>query len=143
MEEALFTLQSKGMQGQALKRYVSARAGGEDISPALSWCNAPEGTKSFAITMYDPDAPTGSGWWHWLAFNIPATVLEIPENAGNVTLELMPFGVIQSINNGDLYGYEGPYPPIGDRAHEYKITVFALRVEIGRASCRERVYVLV
>ena len=69
---------------------------GGNISPSLSWSGAPSGTKSLAITNYDPDAPTGSGWWHWVVFNIPAATTSIPKNAGDVKAKLMPEGAIQS-----------------------------------------------
>ena len=126
-----FTLFSDGMQGQALKKYVMNSFGcdGQNISPELSWVNPPKGTKSFAITMFDPDAPTGSGWWHWVVFNIPATVSEIPERAGDISLHLMPKGVVQSRNNRGEFGYEGPCPPIGDGPHAYIITIYALDVK--------------
>ena len=79
--------------------------------------------------MYDPDAPTGSGWWHWLVFNIPVNINGLPENASDKILSLMPQGAVQSINNADICGYEGPYPPIGDKAHAYIITIYALNIE--------------
>ena len=69
---------------------------GQNISPSLSWTGAPKGTKSFAISIYDPDAPTGSGWWHWVVFNIPASTTSIPKNAGDLKAKLMPEGAIQS-----------------------------------------------
>ena len=95
-------------------------------SPQLSWTQAPEDTKSFAITLYDPDAPTGSGWWHWLVFNLPATVSDLPKGAGNVGINDLPKQVIQSINDFGIYGYGGPCPPQGDKAHAYILTVYAL-----------------
>ena len=95
---------------------------GENISPALSWENAPEGTKSFAVTAYDPDAPTGSGWWHWVAFNIPADATGI-ERGGT-----FPEGTIQSVTDYGGPGYGGPCPPNG-RTHNYTFTVHALGTE--------------
>lgn len=125
-----FTLTSKNLTGQALKLHEFNGFGcvGDNISPQLSWSNAPEGTKSFAITMYDPDAPTGSGWWHWLVFDIPANVLELVSNAGNVALNLAPNGAIQSITDYGSNGYGGPCPPEGHGLHQYIITVYALSV---------------
>ena len=79
--------------------------------------------------MYDPDAPTGSGWWHWLAFDIPAATTEIVSGAGNVTLNLMPKNVIQSVTDYGAKGYGGPCPPEGHGLHRYIITVHALKVE--------------
>ena len=72
---------------------------GGDLSPQLSWSNAPKGTKSFAITAYDPDAPTGSGWWHWQLVNIPTTVSEVSAGAGSTTEDLAPQGSSQIQND--------------------------------------------
>lgn len=102
---------------------------GRNISPALSWKNAPAGTKSFAITAYDPDAPTGSGWWHWVVYNIPATVNQVPENAGAVDSTTLPPGAVQGRTDFGSYGYGGACPPAGDKPHRYVFTVFALSVE--------------
>ncbi len=126
-----FTLTSDDLGGQfTLKQvYDKFDCGGENISPHLVWKNAPEGTRSFAVTMFDPDAPTGSGWWHWLVFNIPADVHELPAGAGNPQLKLLPPEVVQSINDYGEYGYGGPCPPKGDKAHRYIITVYALKTD--------------
>lgn len=126
-----FTLTSVDLGGQATKmeEFNGFGCSGENQSPQLSWTNAPEGTKSFAITMYDPDAPTGSGWWHWLAFDIPANIYEIPANAGNIDLNLMPEGVIQSITDYGSKGYGGPCPPEGHGIHQYTITIHALKTD--------------
>jgi len=102
---------------------------GGNMSPELSWTNAPEGTKSFAVTMYDPNAPTGSGWWHWLVFDIPATATELKQNAGNMDLNIAPAGVVQSITDFGKAGYGGPCPPEGHGFHQYIITVYALKTE--------------
>jgi len=126
-----FTLKSNTIGGlattdQAFNDWGSV---GENRSPQLSWENAPEGTKSFAITMYDPDAPTGSGWWHWLVFDIPSDVNELVENAGTIDLGLAPSQAIQSINNYGAKGYGGPCPPEGHGLHQYIITVHALKTD--------------
>lgn len=92
---------------------------GGNVAPALSWGNAPEGTKSFAITVYDPDAPTGSGWWHWFAFNIPADVSTLK------TGEALPESAIELINDYGVKGFGGACPPPGE-AHRYQFTVYAL-----------------
>src|SRR5262249_7338896 len=92
---------------------------GGNISPSLSWSGAPSDAKSFAITVYDPDAPTGSGFWHWVVFNIPASTTSIPLGAGDVKKKLMPKGVIQSRNDFGIDGYGGPCPPQGDKPHHY------------------------
>lgn len=100
---------------------------GGNVSPALVWTNPPAGTKSFALTMYDPDAPTGSGWWHWTVFNIPATVTALPAGAGNPGGAL-PAGAGQGRTDFGAAGYGGPCPPPGT-PHRYIFTVFALKVE--------------
>ncbi|MDD6209346.1 MAG: YbhB/YbcL family Raf kinase inhibitor-like protein [Bacteroidales bacterium] len=123
-----FTLKSDAMEGQAQVEQLYSRCGGDNISPQLSWVNPPEGTHSFAITMYDPDAPSGSGWWHWVLFDIPAAVRSLPENAGNVSLGLAPEGSVQVRNDFGEYGYCGPCPPVGDGIHTYIITVHALKI---------------
>ncbi len=125
-----FTLKSNDIEGQAQMRQVfnSFGCNGENISPQLSWFNAPKGTKSFAINMYDPDAPTGSGWWQWVVFDIPATATQLVENAGNIELNLAPKGAIQSLNDYGGYGYGGPCPPINGGIHEYIFTIYALKV---------------
>ncbi|MEM1338069.1 MAG: YbhB/YbcL family Raf kinase inhibitor-like protein [Bacteroidota bacterium] len=124
-----FTLSSTDLGGQALKlqEFNGFGCTGENVSPQLSWSNAPEGTKSYAITMYDPDAPTGSGWWHWLVFDIPTTVNEIASNAGNIELDLMPKQAKQSITDYGTMGYGGPCPPEGHGLHQYIITIHALK----------------
>ena len=129
--QSTFTLSSNTLGGEAsvIEEFNGFGCTGENQSPQLSWKNAPEGTKSFAITMYDPDAPTGSGWWHWVVFNIPATVSEIPAKAGNPALKLMPEGVIQSITDYGKGGYGGPCPPNGHGLHQYIITIYALKTD--------------
>ena len=99
---------------------------GGNASPALSWSGAPSGTKSFAVTMYDPDAPTGSGWWHWVVFNIPPNTTSLPKDAGDVKKKLMPKGAIQSRNDYGFYGFGGMCPPQGDKPHHYIFTVYAV-----------------
>ncbi len=126
-----FTLTSSDLGGQATKaeEFNGFGCTGEYQSPQLSWENAPEGTQSFAITMYDPDAPTGSGWWHWLVFDIPANVNELVSNAGNPALNLAPNGAIQSVTDYGAKGYGGPCPPEGHGLHQYIITVHALKAD--------------
>tara|TARA_R110000868_G_scaffold25260_1_gene98561 strand:- start:638 stop:1186 length:549 start_codon:yes stop_codon:yes gene_type:complete len=126
-----FTLTSKSVGGQAtkLQEFNGFGCSGDNSSPQLSWANAPEGTKSFAVTMYDPDAPTGSGFWHWVVFDIPANVNELVQNAGNVALNLAPKGAIQSTTDYGVKGFGGPCPPEGHGYHEYIITVFALKTD--------------
>jgi Raf kinase inhibitor-like YbhB/YbcL family protein len=126
-----FTLTSKDLGGEATvnEEFNGFGCTGENVSPQLSWKNAPEGTKSFAITMYDPDAPTGSGWWHWVVFDIPATTFELVSGAGNTDLNLTTEGIIQSITDYGITGYGGPCPPEGHGTHQYIITVYALSAE--------------
>ncbi|HEY5209407.1 MAG TPA: YbhB/YbcL family Raf kinase inhibitor-like protein [Stellaceae bacterium] len=101
---------------------------GGNISPEIKWSGAPAGTKSFAVSIYDPDAPTGSGFWHWVVYNIPATTTELPKNAGDQKANLMPAGAIQSRTDFGVSGYNGPCPPPGDKPHRYHISVFAVDV---------------
>jgi len=102
---------------------------GGDLSPHLKWSGAPEGTKSFAITAYDPDAPTGSGWWHWQIVNIPKTVTEIVAGVGSTKKNLAPLGSTQIKNDYGSRGFGGACPPSGHGIHHYRFTVHALSVE--------------
>lgn len=102
---------------------------GGNISPALTWQGAPAETKSFAVTVYDPDAPTGSGWWHWAIFNIPANVSTLAKDAGNLQAKLAPAGSIQSRVDYGKPGFGGPCPPVGDKPHRYQFTVYALKTD--------------
>jgi Raf kinase inhibitor-like YbhB/YbcL family protein len=102
---------------------------GGNVSPALSWSGAPKGTKSFALSVYDPDAPTGSGFWHWVMFDIPADVTSLPKNAGDPKATLAPAGAIQGANDTGSHGYFGPCPPKGDKPHHYHFQVFAVDVD--------------
>jgi len=123
-----FTLTSTELGGQLTKKqeFNGFGCSGENISPELSWNNAPKGTKSFAVTVYDPDAPTGSGWWHWLVVNIPATSSSLPTG---VTLNKLPKGAIETMNDYGVTTFGGACPPEGDKHHQYIFTVHALSVE--------------
>lgn len=101
---------------------------GGNGSPQLSWTNAPTGTKSFVVTMFDPDAPTGSGFWHWVAVNIPASVSELPNGASKNAAKL-PAGTLETRTDLGAPGYGGPCPPAGDKPHRYIFTLHALKVE--------------
>ena len=102
---------------------------GENISPELHWKNIPVGTKSFAMTVYDPDAPSGSGWWHWVVFNLPAETTKLPLNAGSIDKHLMPNGAIQSRTDFGTAGFGGACPPAGDKPHRYQFTIYALKTD--------------
>jgi Raf kinase inhibitor-like YbhB/YbcL family protein len=101
---------------------------GDDLSPQLQWSGAPKGTKSFAITVYDPDAPTGSGWWHWQIVNIPSTVKVLSAGAGSTKKDLAPKGSMQISNDYGSKGFGGACPPKGHGVHHYRFTVHALSV---------------
>lgn len=122
-----FTLKSSELKGQLTNKQVFSGFGctGENISPELSWENAPKNTKSFAITVYDPDAPTGSGWWHWVAFDISKNKMSLPTGFGNSESK----DVIQSMTDFGKTGFGGACPPKGDKSHRYIFTVHALDVE--------------
>ena len=110
------------------KEFGFGCAGGNQ-SPQLSWSGAPSGTKSFALTCFDPDAPTGSGFWHWLIVNIPATTTELALDAGNPAAPKLPVGALQTRTDVGKPGYIGPCPPEGDHPHRYLFTVFAVKVD--------------
>jgi Raf kinase inhibitor-like YbhB/YbcL family protein len=106
-------------------RYIGDKISGCDggnVSPALAWKNPPAGTRSFGLTLYDPDAPTGSGWWHWQAWNIPVTVTGFAEGK-------VPEGVVQGKGDVGRPGYLGPCPPPGTGLHHYTFTIYALKVD--------------
>jgi Raf kinase inhibitor-like YbhB/YbcL family protein len=103
--------------------------GGQDRSPQLSWSGFPEQTKSFVVSMYDPQAPTGSGFWHWVLADIPASVTELPEDAGAPESRVLPTGAFQLRADAGARQYVGGAPPAGSGVHEYYLTVTALDVE--------------
>ena len=98
---------------------------GANLSPALQWEAAPAGTRSFAVTAYDPDAPTGSGWWHWVVYNLPANARSLPENASKT--QALPTGTIEGRTDFGTTGYGGACPPAGDKPHRYIFTIHALK----------------
>lgn len=124
-----FTLKSSDLGGQLSKaqEFNGFGCSGQNVSPELSWSNAPKGTKSFAISIYDPDAPTGSGWWHWQVVNIPASVNSISTDAS--AKHALPKAAMEITNDYGAVGFGGACPPKGDKAHTYIVTVYALDVE--------------
>ncbi|MGY1826064.1 MULTISPECIES: YbhB/YbcL family Raf kinase inhibitor-like protein [unclassified Blastococcus] len=136
-----FTVTSSDLSdGQAMAMpHVSGvmGAGGEDRSPQLSWSGFPEGTRSFAVTVYDPDAPTASGFWHWAVANIPASVTELPSGAGDKDAPQLPEGAVQLRNDGGFAGYVGAAPPPGHGPHRYFVVVHAVdtdRLEVDAST---------
>jgi len=130
---AAFTVSSPQIQesGFIANEQVFAGFGcrGKNISPELMWRNIPAGTKSISVTAYDPDAPTGSGWWHWLVVNLPANTEGLGKGAGAADSMGLPKGAIQVRTDFGAPGYGGPCPPKGDHAHRYMFTVYALDVD--------------
>ncbi|MFF7982652.1 YbhB/YbcL family Raf kinase inhibitor-like protein [Streptomyces sp. NPDC007901] len=126
-----FTLKSSDVQdGEVLPiAQISSRIGGTDTSPHLSWSGFPAETKSFAITVYDPDAPTASGFWHWAVADVPASVTELPAGAGDDSGPGLPAGAWQLANDAGLKRYVGAAPPPGTGEHVYYIAVHAVDAE--------------
>lgn len=124
------TLTSSDLSGQLSKteEFSGFGCSGANISPELHWKDAPNGTKSFAITVYDPDAPTGSGWWHWLVINIPSTVTTLPADFGNVSIK-QTISALQTMTDYGKPGFGGACPPVGDKPHRYMFTVHALNTD--------------
>ncbi|HEY3180611.1 MAG TPA: YbhB/YbcL family Raf kinase inhibitor-like protein [Casimicrobiaceae bacterium] len=103
---------------------------GKNVSPVLKWSGAPKETKSFALLVHDPDAPTGgAGWWHWVAINIPVTTTELPKGAGKTDGSSLPAGATSITTDFGTPGYGGPCPPAGDKPHRYNFTLYALKVD--------------
>ena len=102
---------------------------GDNKSPALKWSGAPPGTKSYVLTVYDPDAPTGSGWWHWVVTNLPGDASEIAAGAGAANSTTLPKGALQGRTDFGSSGWGGPCPPVGDKPHRYIFTLHALKVD--------------
>jgi Raf kinase inhibitor-like YbhB/YbcL family protein len=102
--------------------------GGGNHSPALRWSGAPPHTLGYALTVYDPDAPSGSGWWHWQAYDLAASVQQLARHAGAASGKNLPVGAHQGLNDYSQAGYGGPCPPPGDPPHRYVFTLFALKV---------------
>ncbi len=99
---------------------------GSNLSPQLSWTGAPKGTVAFAILLHDPDAPTGSGWWHWQVINIPSDINSLKTGAGDVAKNLLPKGSVMIENDYGFKGFGGACPPEGNGIHHYNFTIHAL-----------------
>lgn len=136
-QTASFTLSSPDLSsGKFDNQFVLNGFGckGQNVSPALQWSHVPAGTKSLALQVYDPDAPTGSGFWHWAVYNIPADASGLARGAGNsaASLPAGAFGGNTDFTDTGATGangnYGGPCPPVGDQPHHYIFTLFALAV---------------
>jgi len=131
-QAAGFSLHSPDLQGKSIgDKHILNDFGchGENVSPALNWTNPPAGTKSFAVMVHDPDAPTGgSGWWHWIVINLPADTRGLPQGAGGPAAKA-PSAAVQVRTDTGKPGWSGPCPPVGDKPHRYVFTVYALKVD--------------
>ena len=135
MPRAGFIVTSRDVRGGTFTaRQEGSGSGctGQNLSPALAWRGAPAGTRSFAVTLFDPDAPTGSGFWHWIVYDVPATVASLPSGAGSAAANgagpQLPAGAVQAATDMGQPGYAGACPPPGE-LHRYVITVHALRTD--------------
>ena len=130
---AAFEISSSSVSdGKWDKKYIGNKlvgCDGQNISPPLTWKDLPAGTKSLALTLYDPDALTGSGLWHWQVWNIPATATGLPEGAGSQGSTNLPEGAVQGKGDAGRPGYLGACPPPGTGLHHYTFTLFALKVD--------------
>lgn len=118
-------------QGGKLKEsqvYNTFGCQGGNQSPALSWSNVPKNTQSLVLTAYDPNAPTGSGWWHWIVYDMPADTRSLATNAGTVNSTTLPAGAKQGRNDAGTYDFGGACPPKGDKPHRYIFTLYALDI---------------
>jgi hypothetical protein len=130
VEAAAFTLTSSAFKnnGTIPEKYSFNAMGctGQNVSPPLEWKNVPAGTKSLALMVHDPDAPTGSGWWHWVVYNIPADATSLPEG---VTAATLPKGAMEGNTDFGKPGWGGPCPPPGSGKHHYQFSLFALKID--------------
>ena len=124
-----FELESDDIQdGQPLDtKFAHDSVGGGNVSPHLRWSGFPDETQGFVVTCYDPDAPTGSGFWHWVLVGVPADTTELPQGAGSG--DDLPGGAFHVRNDAGGHGYAGAFPPAGDRDHRYYFAVHAIDVE--------------
>ena len=117
----------KGQVMSSAQVYKGFGCSGGNLSPALSWKDVPQGARSYAVTVYDPDAPTGSGWWHWVVYDIPAAVTSLA--GGAVIKAALPAGTRQGRNDFGERNFGGACPPAGDKPHRYVFTIYALKIE--------------
>jgi Raf kinase inhibitor-like YbhB/YbcL family protein len=109
-------------------RYDGFGVGGGNISPHLRWSGFPAETRSFAVTCFDPDAPTISGFWHWVLFDLPAEITEMTAGTGDGNLSRLPAGAVHARNDFGVHAYGGPAPQPGSEPHRYLFSVHALDV---------------
>lgn len=117
---------SQGKTMSNAQEFQGFGCSGGNSSPQLSWTGAPAGTEAFAVFAYDPDAPTGSGWWHWQIVNIPKDVTTLAAGAGDLSKNLAPVGSVSIQNDYGVAGFGGACPPKGHGVHRYQFTVHAL-----------------
>ena len=115
------------MDGNWDQKFLAKECEGSNLSPEVSWKDAPAGTKSFVLTMFDRDALDGFGWWHWQVLKIPASVTSLPEGAGTKAGKGMPKGAVQGKADLGRTGYLGPCPDKGSGVHHYVFTLYALK----------------
>jgi Raf kinase inhibitor-like YbhB/YbcL family protein len=128
---AEFSVTSQDISDGAMlpKAQVSETIGGEDTSPQLTWSGFPAETRSFAVTCYDPDAPTASGFWHWAVADLPVDTTELPADAGNPDAGLLPSSALVLRNDAGTARYVGAAPPNGHGTHRYFFVIHAVDVE--------------
>ena len=121
----------------ATNEYHGYDCNGANVSPALRWDGAPAATKSFALTVWDPDAPVAGGWWHWVLFDIPASTTALASGAGSTNPSKAPAGSVEGKTSFGKPGYGGPCPPVGSGAHHYIFTLYALdEAQVAGASAK-------
>jgi Raf kinase inhibitor-like YbhB/YbcL family protein len=141
MAAGTFTLSSpafhNGGKLAVTNEFLGMGCNGANVSPALRWTGAPSATKSFALTVWDPDAPVTGGWWHWVLFAVPASTRSLASGAGSTNSSAAPAGSVEGLTSFGKPGYGGPCPPVGSGAHHYIFTLYALdEAHIAGASAK-------